>query len=44
MGKLNLDCMLGILKTRKKACIAKYSGVRKGGQKTKSEIQEVNNG
>lgn len=44
MGKLNLDSKLGILKTRKKACIAKYSGVRDGGQKTTSEIQKVADG
>lgn len=44
MGKLNLDSKLGILKRRKKACIAKYRGVRDGGQKMKSEIQEINNG
>lgn len=44
MGKLNLDSKLGILKTRKKACMAKYSGVRDSGQKPKSEIQEVDEG
>ena len=44
MGKLNLDSKLSILKTRKKVSIAKYSGVRDGGQKPKSEIQEVDDG
>lgn len=41
MGKLNLDSKLGILKRRKKACVAKYSGVRENGEVMKSEIQEV---
>lgn len=41
LGKLDLDSKLGILKTKKKACITKYSGVRDSGQKTMSEIQEV---